>query len=121
MIKPGSHGKANGHERKRIVVFGGTKKKRIKIKRVKEVLRIPLGGALVVGPFQSKCVIPPFRVVRNELKGINPIEQINGMMHIVSIGVERRIRVQIYNCTSTTRMLSQKLCLVGILIEHGTK
>lgn len=49
------------------------------------------------------------------------IRQINGILHTVSLGVEGRIRLQLYNCTSTARMLSQKLRLVGILVEHETR
>lgn len=76
---------------------------------------------MVVGPFQSRCVIPPFRVVGTELKGVIPIGQMNGIMHTLSLRVEGRIRVQLYNCTSTARMLSQELCLVGVLVEYGTR
>lgn len=76
---------------------------------------------MVIGPFQSRCVIPPYREVGDGLKGMIPIGQINGIMHTVSLGTEGRIRVQLYNCTSNARMLSQKLCLVGVLVEKKNR
>lgn len=63
MIKPGSQERDNGlKKKKKLVIFCEKKHKKTKIKRIKGVVRIPLGQAIVVGPFQSKCVIPPFRV-----------------------------------------------------------
>lgn len=47
--------------------------------------------------------------------------QLNGVLHSVKLGTEGRIIVRIYSCPGVEKMLSQKLCLVGLLIEPETE
>lgn len=55
------------------------------------------------------------------IRGILPIGQLTGILHNVTIGMEGRIRLQMYNCTKRARILTAKLSLVGIVLEEGTK
>lgn len=69
---------------------------------------------MVVSPFQVKTVIPPCRVIGSGISGILPLGQLTHFLRTVTIGLEGRIRIQMYNCSPYAKMLSPKMVLAGV-------
>lgn len=104
----------------RVVVTVSENKKNSKFQqRRKNCIEDTFGEAVIIGPFQSKFVIQPFKVRGNGIKGLIPIGQLNKVLHTVTYGIEGRIRIQLYNYSSSTKMLSHKLALGGVLLEEN--
>lgn len=125
MILPKSYtGVREGQQRKRIRIKVQKKSKKKKLDGnfdlSEGVLKIPMGLADIVGPYQTKTVIPTCRIHGGGVKGIVPIGRMKGTLHSVTWGLNGRVRIQIYNCTGVAKMLGQKLSLVGVLVEDDT-
>lgn len=73
---------------------------------------------MVLGPYQTKNVMPPFIIKGSGMKGVIPNGKLSHVFHIVTIGIDGRLILQLYNCGARAQMLIQKLCLVGILYEE---
>lgn len=72
-------------------------REKVKVTQKNNRLRIPLGGDVVMGPFRSKNIIPPSRVQGTRIKRVLPLGQLSQILHAVTIGVEGRIIIQLYN------------------------
>lgn len=85
----------------RIKVQKKSKKKRLdgNFSLNEGVLKIPLGSALIIDPYQTKTVIPPCMVHGQGVRGIVPIRQMKGVLHSVTWGLDGRLRLQVYNCS----------------------
>lgn len=101
----------------RIVICQGKKGPKANVKKESEYIKIPLGGEVVLGPHQIRTAIPPFTVKGVGVRSIIPIGQLSNILHTVTVRVDGRLRVLLYNCMINAQMLSHKLFIVGILYE----
>lgn len=86
-----------------------------------ERLLVPTKKPVVVGLQQRRSFLPSFKFNVAAIRAYIPISQIPHLM--VGFGVKQNgeINVQVYNCSNEARLLSQKVCLVGVEIVTDAK
>lgn len=88
-------------------------KSRIQLKGDRAYL--PLSRTLIIGPQRTATRILPFRVSGDGIRGVISTGQLPGILCSVSLAESGLVRLQIFNATPETKMLSARLQLVAIL------
>lgn len=84
------------------------------------ILLIPVGILVVVGPKENKIVITAFKVHGTGIQSMVNVCSILGMHVSVSLRSSRGIRIQIFNATTEAKIISQKKSLAGVLMYPKT-
>lgn len=82
---------------------------------------LPLAKTIIVGPAQTVTRILPYRVAGSGIQGIVATGQLPGILCSVSLAESGLVRLQIFNATAETKMLSARLTLVAVLGQEGVK
>lgn len=91
----------------------------VKVVRKGDRLLIPMGRSVELGPFETKRVILPFRIIGTYLQNILAVSEIPKLM--VSIAYRNNVDVVLHlqNVGVQARMINEKATLVGIQLFLG--
>lgn len=75
----------------------------------------------VVGPFEIKMVIPPFKVQRTNIQALVVVNQVPKFLVTASYKTSGEITHQMQNASIEAKPLSYKACLVGVILYLDTQ
>lgn len=79
-----------------------------------------LGNPLILGPHETKLIIPPFKIYGKEFQIVASYRQILGVLTSVSWRQNGEFGVQIHNTTGESKLLSQKLSVVVVMVSSDS-
>lgn len=83
-------------------------------------LQLPLGKSMVLGPYQTRKAILPYKVTEFDLQMITSMFQIPNLLVNTAYRMSGEICLHIHNVGRQARLISQKAILAAVFLQAGT-
>lgn len=90
-----------------------------KVVKKHDRLLVSAGVPVVLEPKENRMIISAFKIEGNGIQAVVNVCQMAGIHVGVSLRKSGKLCIQIFNANVEAKIISQKMCLVGVLLFPG--